>query len=123
MGHLKRILLADDEANLRLLVRATLETDGWQIEEASDGVTALEMATKAPPDLIVLDWMMPGLSGIEVVRALRQRPATARVPIVMLTAKGQEVDRGVGTAAGVNAYLVKPFSPLEFLERVTALLG
>ena len=115
---MKTILLADDEANLRTLVRATLDDPQYRILEAGDGPEALELARKEHPDLVVLDWMMPGLSGPEVAKVLRQDPATADIPIVMLTAKGQEVDKEQGLAMGVRAYLIKPFSPLELLEKV-----
>jgi DNA-binding response OmpR family regulator len=120
---MKTILLADDEENLRLLVRMTLEDPAWRILEACDGPTALEMARKEAPDVIVLDWMMPGMSGIEVAAALREDHRLAEVPIIMLTAKGQRADREKGLSLGVCAYLVKPFSPLEMLEKVQEILG
>lgn len=120
---MKTILLADDEAYLRLLVHTTLDDPAYQILEATDGHQALAMARVEHPDLLVLDWMMPGLSGIAVAQTLRQDPATATMPIIMLTAKGQDIDRAQGQAVGVQAYLVKPFSPLELLEKVQAILG
>ncbi len=122
-GRVKKILVADDDPNLRLLVRTTLEDAHWEIVEAVDGRSALEEARKDPPDLVVLDWMMPGLSGIEAARALRSDPETRLIPIIMLTAKGQVADRAQAAAAGVTAYLVKPFSPLELLEKVQAILA
>ena len=120
---MKTILLADDEENLRLLLRTTLEEPDYIIVEASDGNLAYEMAQKHHPDLIVLDWMMPGMSGIDLVRRLRAELTTQETPIILLTARGRTRDREQGLAAGVNAYLVKPFSPLEFLETVEAILG
>lgn len=120
---MKTILLADDEVNLRTLVHTTLDDPAYRILETTDGVAALELARKEHPDLIVLDWMMPGMSGIEVANALRQDPATAQIPIIMLTAKGQEKDREQGQLLGLLAYLVKPFSPLELLEKVQEVLG
>ena len=120
---MKTILLADDEENLRLLLRTTLEEPDYIILEASDGNLAYEMAQKHHPDLIVLDWMMPGMSGIDLVRRLRAEPTTQGTPIILLTARGRTHDREQGLAAGVYAYLVKPFSPLEFLETVEAILG
>lgn len=117
-----KILLADDEENLRMLVRTTLEDPEYEILEAGDGPSALEMARKQRPDLLVLDWMMPGMSGVEVARALREDPATQGIPILMLTAKGQDADRRQAEAVGVEAYLVKPFSPLDILERIQQLL-
>jgi two-component system phosphate regulon response regulator PhoB len=120
---MKRILLADDEANLRMLVHTTLDDPEYQILEAEDGATALTLARQERPDLLVLDWMMPGMAGIEVARALRNDAQTANIPIIMLTAKGQEKDKEQGRALGASAYLVKPFSPLELLEKVQEILG
>ena len=116
------ILLADDEANLRTLVRTTLEGSDFTILEASDGVAALEVSRTQRPDLLLLDWMMPGLTGVEVARALREDPATAELPIILLTARGQRQDLELGQALGVHAYLVKPFSPLELLRAVETAL-
>jgi signal transduction histidine kinase len=115
---MKTILLADDEANLRMLARITLDDPTYRILEAEDGLAALKLARNERPDLLVLDWMMPGLSGIEVARLLRQDPDTAHIPVIMLTAKGQEADRAQGRDIGVHAHLVKPFSPLELLQKI-----
>lgn len=115
---MKTILLADDEANLRLLVRTTLSDPRFRIVEASDGREALQLAKAESPDAIVLDWMMPGLSGIEVAAELRKDPLTRGIPIIMLTARGQEADREHAERLEVSTYLVKPFSPLELLQRV-----
>jgi CheY-like chemotaxis protein len=120
---MKTVLLADDEAYLRLLVHTTLDDPAYRILEAADGHQALAMAQAEHPDLLVLDWMMPGLSGIVVAQTLRQDPAMAHIPIIMLTAKGQDIDRAQAHALGLQAYLVKPFSPLELLEKVQAILG
>jgi DNA-binding response OmpR family regulator len=120
---MKTILLADDEAYLRMLVRTTLRDPAYRMVEAADGPTALTLARQERPDVVVLDWMMPGLSGIEVATALRQDPTTASIPIIMLTAKGQAADQARGRAVGVHTYLIKPFSPLELLETVQAVLG
>ena len=116
------ILIADDEDSLRLLIRTTLESAEVALLEAGDGNAALEMARRELPDLIVLDWMMPGKSGIEVAKELRADPRTAGIAILMLTAMGREQDRKQGLAAGVQAFLVKPFSPLDLLQRVQAVL-
>jgi two-component system phosphate regulon response regulator PhoB len=116
------ILIADDEESLRLLIRTTLDSAEYTLLEAPDGISALEMARREMPDLVVLDWMMPGKTGIEVARELRADPHTARIAILMLTAMGQEQDRKQCLALGVQAYLVKPFSPLELLERVQEVL-
>jgi two-component system alkaline phosphatase synthesis response regulator PhoP len=119
----KTILLVDDEANLRILVSATLDEAQYRIIEATDGTAALELARQQRPDLLVLDWMMPGLNGIDVVQALRQDPVTAHIPIIMLSARGQETDKERGRSVGTSAYLVKPFSPLELLRTVEEILG
>ncbi len=119
---MKTILIADDEESLRLLIRTTLEGPQYRLLEAADGMAALEMARAERPDLIILDWMMPGKSGVEVAHELRADPPTAHIPLVMLTAMGQEKDRKLGLSAGVQAYLVKPFSPLELLDRVDEVL-
>ena len=120
---MKTILLADDEANLRMLVHTTLDDPQYRILEASDGASAFKLAKQEHPDLLVLDWMMPGMTGIEVARALHNDAATSHIPIIMLTAKGQEKDKEQGRALGAYAYLVKPFSPLELLEKVQEVLG
>lgn len=115
---MKTILLADDDATLRELARLTMNDPEYCILEASDGCEALDIARAQQPDLLILDWMMPSLSGIEVARKLRQDPKTAHIPVIMLTAKGQEKDREAGYAVGVHSYLVKPFSPLDLRERI-----
>jgi DNA-binding response OmpR family regulator len=119
----KTILLVDDEANLRILVSTTLDDAQYRIIEATDGTAALELARQQCPDLLILDWVMPGLNGIEVVQALRQDPVTAHIPIIMLSARGQETDKERGRSVGTSAYLVKPFSPLELLRTVEEILG
>jgi len=115
---MKTILLADDDATLRELARLTMNDPEYCILEAGDGREALDLARSKRPDLLILDWMMPTLSGIEVARNLRRDPATAGIPVIMLTAKGQEKDRELGRAVGVHSYLVKPFSPLDLRERI-----
>lgn len=115
---MKTILLADDDASLRELARLTMNDPDYCFLEASDGKEALEIARVQHPDLLILDWMMPTLSGIEVARNLRQDPTTARIPVIMLTAKGQDKDRELGRTVGVYSYLVKPFSPLDLRERI-----
>jgi CheY-like chemotaxis protein len=115
---LKTILIADDEAHLRLLVRKTLEVEDVRLLEAPDGESALALARKERPDLVILDWMMPGRSGLEVLRALRGDPDTAATAVIMLTARSQKDDRGEAERLGVRGYLVKPFSPLELIQLV-----
>ena len=120
---MKTVLVVDDEASLRNLVRTTLESDSYRILEASDGNEALEIAIVEKPDLVVVDWMMPGRTGIEVVVELRKTVHGKDIPIVMLTARGQQIDIERGAEAGVTVYLVKPFSPLELINTVEELLG
>jgi CheY-like chemotaxis protein len=118
---MKTILLADDEENLRTLVRTTLDQPGYRILESEDGAAALELARRERPDVVVLDWMMPGMTGMEVLTALRRDQATARIPIILLTAKGQRADHQQAVASGASAYLMKPFSPLQLLTKVEEL--
>lgn len=120
----KKILLADDDRHLRKLVSATLEGDPeYIILQAADGAETLELARREHPDLILLDVSMPQMNGFEVCRQLRSDPATADIPIVMLTAAANVADREAGRAAGATDYFVKPFSPLSLLRRVSELLG
>jgi two-component system phosphate regulon response regulator PhoB len=119
----KTIILADDEPKLRSLVKATLEAPHYRIVEASDGTAAWDLVQAEAPDVVILDWMMPGLSGIDVARRIRQHPSTAVVPIIMLTARSQAKDREAGESIGINAYLVKPFSPLQLMREVDRVLS
>jgi two-component system alkaline phosphatase synthesis response regulator PhoP len=116
------IIVADDEEHLRLLVSKTLEGDQHRVLEAADGVAALELAREESPQLLILDWMMPGLSGVEVLEALREDPATAATPVIMLTARSQKIDRHFALMLGLRGYLVKPFSPLELIQLVERVL-
>ncbi|MCI0371993.1 MAG: response regulator [candidate division NC10 bacterium] len=117
-----RVLIVDDEKDIVELVRYHLEKEGFQCLQAADGGTALRLTRQHRPDLLILDLMLPGLDGLEVCRLLRQDPATARLPILMLTAKAEEVDRVVGLEVGADDYVVKPFSPRELVARVKAIL-
>ena len=118
---MKTILLADDEAHLRTLVRTTLDQPGYRILESEDGAAALDLAKRERPDVVVLDWMMPSMTGIEVMTALRRDSATADIPVILLTAKGQRAEVAQALASGATAYLAKPFSPLELLAKVEQL--
>jgi two-component system, OmpR family, response regulator ResD len=113
------ILVVDDEERIRRLLRMYLEKEGYIIEEAEDGETALQMAQDKDFDLMLLDLMLPGIDGIEVCTRLRQSKAT---PIIMLTAKGEEANRVQGFEVGADDYVVKPFSPREVIYRVKAIL-
>ncbi|MFO0744848.1 MAG: response regulator [Myxococcota bacterium] len=119
----KTILLADDERHIRSLVKTTLIDPRFRIVEAVDGGEALERAREHAPDLLIIDLMMPKISGVELARLVRLDPAMATTPIIMLTAVASEDGGNAARAAGISAYLVKPFSPLELLERVESLLG
>ena len=112
------MLIADDESGIRSLVRMTLERDSYQILEASDGEEAIALAREFHPEVVLLDVMMPGLSGFDVCRALKGDPTTAEATVVLLTAKAQESDRAEGIAAGADDYFTKPFSPISLLRKV-----
>ena len=115
---MRKLLIADDEDGIRSLVRMTLESDAYEILEAADGTEALELARAHRPDLLLLDVMMPGVTGLEVCRTLKSDPATAGITIVMLTARAQDSDREAGRAAGAESYFTKPFSPVALLRKV-----
>lgn len=117
-----KILLAEDEADIRRLLTVKLEQSGHVVRAFGDGAAALADARKHAPDLAVLDVAMPGVSGLEVCRELRRDPATAGVPIIILTARAQQDDVEAGFAAGASEYISKPFSPRELAARVNALL-
>ena len=118
----KTILIADDDEDLRLLVQVTLENPTYRILTAADGRKALEAVHEHQPDLLILDWMMPGLTGCEVTTQLRQNPETFAIPVIMLTAKeGVEAREQMASLALVG-YLVKPFSPLELIKKVREVL-
>ncbi len=114
----RTIMLVDDELDIRTILRIMLEDSATRILEVGNGYDALTLAKKTRPDLILLDWMMPGLNGLEVVEALRRDPATADIPIIMLSSRDQADEIRELLALGVIAYLAKPFSPLELLQTV-----
>jgi len=116
------ILIVEDEEALTLLLRYNLEAEGYAVETAGRGDEADLLLKERSPDLVILDWMLPGLSGIELCRRLRARPETKRLPIIMLTARGEESERVRGLATGADDYIVKPFSVPELSARVRALL-
>jgi phosphate regulon transcriptional regulator PhoB len=119
---MKSVLIVDDEPDLVELVSYNLKKEGFQVATAPDGGVALEKARKKNYDLIILDLMLPGIQGIELCRILRNDPKTERVPIIMLTAKGDEADRVRGLETGADDYMAKPFSPRELVARVKAVL-
>ena len=117
-----RVMIVEDEEPLMLLLRYNLEAEGYEVDAAVRGDEAEVKLKESAPDLLVLDWMLPGLSGIELCRRLRARPETERLPIIMLTARGEESERLRGLATGADDYVVKPFSVPELIARVQALL-
>ncbi|MFZ5791492.1 MAG: phosphate regulon transcriptional regulator PhoB [Pseudomonadota bacterium] len=116
------VLVVEDEAALVTLLRYNLEREGFEVIEARDGEEALLLAKERHPDLVLLDWMLPLVSGIEVCRQLRRLPETRNVPVVMLTARGEEADKVRGLDSGADDYVTKPFSPGELIARLRALL-
>ena len=117
-----RVLIADDEPNQLELVSFNLSQAGFSVTRAADGQQALDLAEELQPDIVILDWMMPKLSGIEVCRTLRSMPETRLIPIIMLSARGEEGDRTLGLDVGADDYVSKPFSPRELVSRVRAVL-
>ncbi|MGN6285171.1 MAG: phosphate regulon transcriptional regulator PhoB [Afipia sp.] len=117
-----RILVVEDEEALTTLLRYNLDAEGYDVETVARGDEADTRLKERVPDLVVLDWMLPGLSGIELCRRLRARPETKQLPIIMLTARGEESERVRGLATGADDYIVKPFSVPELLARVKGLL-
>jgi len=117
-----RILIIEDEEPLTLLLRYNLEAEGYEVETVARGDEGDLRLKEQPPDLAVIDWMLPGLSGIELIRRLRARPETRQLPIIMLTARGEESERVRVLATGADDYIVKPFSVPELLARIRALL-
>jgi len=116
------ILVVEDEDALSTLLQYNLEKEGYQVSVAGDGEEALMLADEATPDMVLVDWMLPKLSGIEVCRRLRNRPETRNVPIIMLTARGEEADRIRGLDTGADDYVVKPFSMTELFARIRAVM-
>jgi two-component system, OmpR family, response regulator MtrA len=118
-----RILVADDDVDVRTLVVLKLESAGHQVVSVGDGAQAVRTCVELQPDLVVLDMMMPAMTGLEACAAIRAEPAVARTPIILLTARAQAADVDAGMAAGVDDYVTKPFSPRQLAARVEALLA
>lgn len=118
----RKILVIEDEKDIRELVRYNLEAEGFAVVEASDGEIGLALSARERPALVLLDLMLPGLSGLEVCRKLREREDVSRIPILMLTARAAEVDKVLGLEMGADDYVTKPFSPRELIARVKAVL-
>jgi len=116
------VLIVEDEPPLVELLRYNIEKEGFSVQIATDGEKALLLASENEPDLVILDWMLPDISGIDVCRRLRARKETKSLPIIMLTARGEERDKVSGLDAGADDYIVKPFSPSELIARIHAVL-
>jgi two-component system phosphate regulon response regulator PhoB len=120
---MKRVLIIEDQADIRKLIRMTLEFEPYEIHDAADGASGLRLACEVIPDLMLLDVMMPGeLDGLQVCARVRADPALQATLVVLLTARGQLQDRAAGVHAGADAYLVKPFSPLQLIETIERLM-
>jgi DNA-binding response OmpR family regulator len=117
-GH---VLLIEDEPNIAEALRFILTRDGWQVSTLADGGLALKAVARQRPDVVILDLMLPGASGLDILRGLRSDPATAALPVLMLTAKGQGRDREAAEAAGVTEFMTKPFANAEIVARVRAM--
>ena len=117
-----KILIVEDEANIRQLVRYNLEKEGFQIIEAVDGLQGVKLAKIEKPDLVLLDLMLPEMDGLEVCRNIKGNTGTSSMPIIMLTAKSEEIDKVIGLELGADDYMTKPFSPRELVARVKAVL-
>lgn len=119
----RRVLLIEDEPNIIEAIRFLLTRDGWQVETHSDGADAVQVIQRAGPDLVILDVMLPGKSGMDILRDLRDVPELAKLPVLMLTARGQSRDRDMAEKAGVSRFMTKPFSNAEVLTAVRDLLA
>ncbi|OUD10585.1 two-component system response regulator [Marivivens niveibacter] len=118
----KRVLVIEDEPNIIEAISFILSRDGWTVHTHSDGTTANEKIKATPPDLVILDVMLPGKSGFDILRDLRDTPETAHLPVLMLTARGQTRDREMAERLGVSQFMTKPFSNAEVLESVRSLV-
>jgi len=119
----KRVLVVDDEPNIVMSLRFLMEREGFEVEVAPTGEAALKALDRGPADLVLLDVMMPALDGFEVCQRIRSNPAWSNTRIIMLTAKGREVERDKGLALGADEYVTKPFSTRELVARVKQMLG
>lgn len=117
------VLVVDDDPVIQRLLSVNFEMEGYAVIVAGTGLEGIEMARGSRPDVVVLDVMMPGMDGLEVAVKLKADPATAKIPVLLLSAKAQEADIRAGDAAGADAYVTKPFDPFELLERVSELIA
>src|SRR5579864_5686320 len=121
-GPRQKVLSIEDDADIRELIKFNLEQEGYAVEEAATGAEGLDRIKRRQPDLVLLDLMLPGMPGLEICRVLRSAKETSTLPILIVTAKGTEVDKVLGLEMGADDYVVKPFSPRELVARVKALL-
>lgn len=119
----QRVLLIEDEPHIAEAMRFLLARDGWEVEALSDGDLGLRALQRQTPDLVILDLMLPGRSGLEILAAIRADPRTATLPVMMLTAKGQGRDREAAMLAGVNHFMTKPFANADLLAQVRAIMA
>ena len=117
-----RICIVEDEPNIIEALRYLFETEGWQVDVISDGAQAVDAIQQTKPTLVVLDYMLPSLSGVAVAQKLRENEHTANLPILMLSAKGQEKDKQLAQLAGINVFMTKPFANSALLEQIKSLL-
>lgn len=118
----QRILIVDDEPHIRRLLATRLQTEGYDVEEAGDGEEGLRKLPDFRPDLVLLDLMMPGANGLEVLSRIRADPGRGTLPVIILTAKGQDSDRDLALAGGASDFVTKPFSPMKLLTRIREIL-
>jgi DNA-binding response OmpR family regulator len=118
----QRILIVDDEPHIRRLLATRLETEGYEVEEADDGEQGLRTVQEFGPDLVILDLVMPGANGLEVLSRIRADPESNTLPVIILTAKGQDSDRDLALAGGASDFVTKPFSPMKLLARIREIL-
>ncbi|MDX1647434.1 MAG: response regulator [Longimicrobiales bacterium] len=118
----KRILVVDDEPHIRRVLTAVLEERGFEVVLASDGTEGMDELEARDADLVILDLMMPGASGLEILSRIRSDPVRAQIPVIILTAKGQDTDREAALAGGANDFLTKPFSPKKLIARIEEIL-
>lgn len=118
-----KILVVDDEVNITQILEFSMGAEGYEVITASNGEEAIDKARKEQPDLIILDIMMPRIDGYEACRILKANPITKNIPVVLLTAKGRDIDKRLGYEVGATDYIVKPFSPNKLIERINELLS
>lgn len=117
-----RVLVVDDEPHIRRLLVTRLTAEGYDVAEAENGEDGLEIVLSEPPDIVLLDLMMPGASGLEILSRIRSTEGLERLPVVILTAKGQDTDRELALAGGASDFITKPFSPMKLLTRIQEIL-